>query len=281
MAIYSEKQAKYKLQIVATPIGNLSEISKRALEALNNAKTILCEDTKVTSKLLSALNIPKKYLISFQKFNENQKMSLALEKIKEGNCILVSDAGYPCISDPGYSLVNACYKENIFVEVINGPSSIMHAMVASGLNLNNFYFNGFLNASSYQRKLRLKELKEINIPIIFFESVHRIKQSLDDMNKILNEPFFVVCRELTKMNETIYRGYYNEIINEITEKGEFVIIVLQEKKQIKKDNLDELIIETKKLISTKNLKPKDAIKIVASESCYSPTQLYNEFIKAK
>ena len=281
MAIYKLNNSKHKLQIIATPIGNLNEVSKREIEALLNAKTILCEDTRVTGKLLSNLKIPKKYLINYQNFNENQKLNLALTKIKEGNCILVSDAGYPCISDPGYSLVNECYKNNIFVEIINGPSSIMHSVVVSGLNLNNFYFNGFLNASRYQRKKKLNELKNIKVPIIIFESVHRIKESLNDIYNVLNNPYLVVCRELTKLNETIYRGYYQDIIDEITEKGEFVIVVLQEEKEQKKISDTLLLREVNNLISSEKIKFKEAIKKVANEYGISSSQLYDKYLKTK
>ncbi|MCQ3907367.1 MAG: 16S rRNA (cytidine(1402)-2'-O)-methyltransferase [Mycoplasmoidaceae bacterium] len=274
-------EAKIKLQILATPIGNLDEISSRAIKALNDCECILCEDTRVTSKLLAKLNIHGKELISYQKFNENDKVDLALNKIKKYKTILCSDAGYPCLSDPGYALVNKCYENNIAVEIINGPSSMMHAIIASGLNLNNFYFNGFLPASKNQRIEKLKELCSINVPIVFFESVHRIKQSLLDIKEIFKNPYFVVCRELTKINETIYRGHYDEIINDVVEKGEFVVIV--QKSKIEKPSFfsKEDIIKSVNKMMNAGLSLKQASKQVALENDLQSSLVYNTFVESK
>lgn len=274
-------EAKIKLQILATPIGNLDELSSRAIKALQDCQCILCEDTRVTSKLLAKLNIHGKELISYQKFNENEKIELAFNKIKSCKTLLCSDAGYPCLSDPGYALVNKCYENNIAVEVINGPSSLMHSIVASGLNLNNFYFNGFLPASKNQRVEKLKELCSINVPIVFFESVHRIKQSLADIKEIFNDPYFVVCRELTKINETIYRGKYNDIINDVVEKGEFVVIV-QKQKQAKPSffSKEEIIKEVNKLMKD-GLSLKQASKEVARQQDLQASLVYNTVVENK
>lgn len=275
-------QAKIKLQILATPIGNLDEISSRAINALEHCECILCEDTRVTSKLLAKLNIHGKELISYQKFNENEKVELALKKIKSKKTILCSDAGYPCLSDPGYALVNKCYDNDIAIEVLNGPSSLIHSVVVSGLNLNNFYFNGFLPASKNQRVEKLKELSSLSVPIVFFESVHRIKQSLLDIKTYLNDPYLVVCRELTKLNETIYRGKYNEIIDDISEKGEFVIVVqmIKPKKEsfFSKDNI---IDQVNYLIKNKNMSLKQASKEVARQNDLQASLVYNTVVENK
>lgn len=274
-------QTKTKLQILATPIGNLDEITFRAINALKECECILCEDTRVTSKLLAKLNIHGKELISYQKFNENEKVEFALNKIKNKKTILCSDAGYPCLSDPGYALVNKCYENNIAVEILNGPSSVLHSVVVSGLNLNNFYFNGFLPASKNQRIEKLKELCSINVPIVFFESVHRIKQSLKDMKDIFNDPYFVVCRELTKLNETIYRGKYDEIINDLVDKGEFVVIV-QKQKQSKPSffSKEEIINKVNKLIKD-GLSLKKAAKEVARQAGLQASLVYNTVVESK
>lgn len=274
-------QAKIKLQILATPIGNLDEITFRAINALKECECILCEDTRVTSKLLAKLNIHGKELISYQKFNENEKVELALNKIKSKRTILCSDAGYPCLSDPGYALVNKCYENNIAVEILNGPSSVLHSVVVSGLNLNNFYFNGFLPASKNQRIEKLKELVSLNVPIVFFESVHRIKQSLADIKDIFNDPYFVVCRELTKLNETIYRGKYDEIINDLVDKGEFVVIV-QKQKQEKPSffSKKDIIARVNKLIKD-GQSLKQAAKQVARENNLQASLVYNTVVESK
>lgn len=273
-------QAKTKLQILATPIGNLEEITFRALKALKDCECILCEDTRVTSKLLSKIKITNKELISYQKFNENEKVALAIRKIKSKRTILVSDAGYPCVSDPGYALVNKCYEQGIAIEVLNGPSSIIHSIVASGLNLNNFYFHGFLPHSGSQRKERLKELKNINVPIVFFESVYRIKESLKDIKDIFDDPYIVVCRELTKMNETIYRGKYDEIINDIDERGEFVIVVNKQQPKPVHYDLKEAIKEVNLLVK-KGLSLKKASKEIALKYDVQTSLLYNAVVASK
>lgn len=274
-------EAQIKLQILATPIGNLDEITFRAINALKNCECILCEDTRVTSKLLAKLNIHGKELISYQKFNENEKVELALNKIKSKKTILCSDAGYPCLSDPGYALVNKCYENGIAVEILNGPSSVLHSVVVSGLNLNNFYFNGFLPASKNQRIEKLKELVSLNVPIVFFESVHRIKQSLLDIKEIFNNPYFVVCRELTKLNETIYRGKYDEIIDDIVDKGEFVVIVQKENKPKPTFfNKQDVINKVNKLIKVgKSL--KQAAKEIARELDMQASLVYNTVVESK
>ncbi len=274
-------EAKIKLQILATPIGNLDEITFRAIKALKDCECILCEDTRVTSKLLAKLDIHGKELISYQKFNENEKVKLALNKIKSKKTILCSDAGYPCLSDPGYALVNKCYENGIAVEILNGPSSLLHSVVVSGINLNNFYFNGFLPASKNQRVEKLKELCSINVPIIFFESVHRIKQSLKDIYEVFNDPYFVVCRELTKLNETIYRGKYNDIINDIVDKGEFVVIV-QKDKLVKPSffSKEEVINKVNQLIKS-GLSLKQAAKQVARELDLQASLVYNTVVENK
>ncbi len=275
-------QAKNKLQIIATPIGNLQELSFRAIDAFKKSQCILCEDTRITSKILAKFNIHNKQLISHQKFNENNNLNFIIKKIKTCPTVLCSDAGYPCISDPGYTLVNACYKNNIAIEVINGPSSLMHALTMSGLNIDNFYFNGFLPRNKTKRISKLKQLSNIYVPIVFFEAVHHINQTLEDICMIFHDPFMVICRELTKINETIYQGKYNEIINKIIPKGEFVIIV--DNKQIKKScniNQSNIINDVNALIKDKKTSLKQACKLIAKKINKNASFIYNIFIQSK
>jgi len=274
-------KANKKLQILSTPIGNLEEITFRAIKALKECECILCEDTRVTSKLLAYLQIQGKELISYQKFNENEKVDLAIQKILTKKTILVSDAGYPCVSDPGYALVNKCYENNIAIEVINGPNAAMHAAVASGLNLNNFFFNGFLPASKSQRIKRLQELDNITAPIIFYESVHRIKQSLTDIKDVFKDPYFVVARELTKINETIYRGKYDEIINDIDDRGEFVVIVQKYVEPKPTFYSKEEIVEQVNNLIASGLSLKQAAKQVALKNDMQASLVYNIVIESR
>ncbi len=275
-------ESQYKLQVIAVPIGNINEIAPRAIDALEKCDIIFCEDTRVTTKLLTILNISKKQLVSFQKFNENERADLAIDKIYKYRCVLVSDAGYPCISDPGYALVNKCHSNKIAVEVINGPSSITHMLAACGININNFYFVGFLNANKTQRIKKLKTLKDINVPIIFFESVHRILNMLDDVKQILNNPDIIVGRELTKKNETLYFGKADEISQELTIRGEFVVIIHNNSNNIKEEiSVEDIKKQLKKLL--KEHKPKEACKILAKKlnNEYTASSLYNSFINLK
>jgi len=274
-------QANKKLQILSTPIGNLEEVTFRAIKALKECECILCEDTRVTSKLLAKLDIHGKELISYQKFNENEKVDLAIQKILTKKTILVSDAGYPCVSDPGYALVNKCYENNIAVEVINGPNAAMHAAVASGLNLNNFYFHGFLPASKSQRIKRLQELDNITVPIIFYESVHRIKQSLADIKDVFKDPYFVVARELSKINETIYRGKYDEIINDIDDRGEFVVIVQKYVEPKPTFYSKEEIVEQVNNLIASGLSLKQAAKQVALKNDMQASLVYNIVVESR
>ena len=280
--IVNVTQSKNKLQIIATPIGNLQEISFRAIDAFKKCQCILCEDTRITHKILTKFNIHNKQLVSYQKFNESNNLNLIINKIKSCPTILCCDAGYPCVSDPGYTLVNECYRNNIAIEVINGPSSLMHALTISGLNIDNFYFNVFLPSNKTKRKNKLQQLSNFNVPIVFFEAVHRINQTLKDIFEILDDPFMVICRELTKINETIYRGKYNEIINKIILKGEFVIIVNNYHiNKINNDTKNNLINDIKILMKIKKLSLKQACKIIAKKINKKPSFLYNSFIQNK
>ena len=216
-----------RLYIVSTPIGNLKDITLRALETLEKVQFILCEDTRVTSRLLKHYNISKK-LISFNAVSEKKKIPNVIERIKSGdNCALVSDAGTPAISDPGVRLISKAIKEQIDVVPIPGTSAVITALTISGLPTDSFIFEGFLPQKKGRQK-KLKELAEERRTIILYESTYRIKKLVDELVEYLPERYVVVCRELTKKFEETWRGYPNEIkevIDEKISKGEFVIVV--------------------------------------------------------
>lgn len=212
------------LKVVATPIGNLSDISQRAIETLKNADVILCEDTRRTLKLLSHLEISKK-LISFNDNNSNQKIPQIIEKMKDDvEYALVSDAGMPVISDPGMKLVDACYQNEIAVDVIPGPSAAVCAVAASGLNASHFVFLGFLPRGSKLRKL-LRQMMEFEITIVFFESPYRIKETLNEICAISSTSRIFVAREMTKINQTFYRGNPCELSEKVNPIGEITVVV--------------------------------------------------------
>jgi len=218
---------KGKLYIVSTPIGNLKDITLRALETLEDVKFILCEDTRITSRLLNHYNISKK-LISFNAVSEKKKIPNVIERIKSGdNCALVSDAGTPAISDPGVRLISEAIKEQIDVVPVPGTSAVITALTISGLPTDSFIFEGFLPQKKGRQKI-LKELAEEKRTIIIYESTYRIKKLVYELAEYLPERYIVICRELTKKFEETWRGYPNEIkevIDEKISKGEFVVVI--------------------------------------------------------
>ena len=218
---------KGKLYIVSTPIGNLKDITLRALETLNETDFILCEDTRISSRLLKHYNISKE-LVSFNAISEKKKIPNVISRIKSGdNCVLVSDAGTPVISDPGGRLISEAIKENINIIPVPGTSAVITALTISGLPADSFVFEGFLPQKKGRQK-KIKELSEEKRTIIIYESTYRIKKLIDELHEYMTNRYIVVCRELTKKFEETWRGYPNEIkdvIQEKISKGEFVIVI--------------------------------------------------------
>ena len=215
------------IYIVSTPIGNLKDITMRALEVLQLADFILCEDTRKTSLLLKRYNIVKE-LISFNAHSEIKKIPSIIERIKNnGICALVSDAGTPLISDPGVRLISSAISEDIDIIPVPGPTALITALTISGLPTDSFVFEGFLPQKKGRQK-KLKELSDEKRTIIIYESTYRIKKLIDELNEYLPERYVVVCRELTKKFEETWRGYPSKIKNILDEKitkGEFVIVI--------------------------------------------------------
>ena len=212
------------LYIVATPIGNLKDITLRALEVLKSVDLIACEDTRVTSKLLARYEI-KKPLISYHQHSKLAKIDNIIEKLRSGKDVaLVSDAGTPNIDDPGGVLVDRAYEEDIEIITIPGPSALGAALAICGFPANSFLFLGFLPKKKGRQTL-FTALQNEKRMIVFYESVYRVKKSLNDFLEYLGDREVCVCREMTKKFETVYRGKISEVVNEIKEKGEFVIIV--------------------------------------------------------
>lgn len=215
------------LYLVATPIGNLSEVSERTISILSSVDVVAAEDTRNTGSLLSKLGI-KKELFSLREHNENEASEHVISLIKSGKKVAyVSDAGYPGISDPGYLLVQNALREDIRVSTVSGPCAFINALVASGLETNHFYFHGFLPAKDGEAKRELEQLKERKETLIFYESPHRINRMLVNLNDVLGNRKAVIARELTKINEEYIRGNLLELIeiDETTLKGEMVVLV--------------------------------------------------------
>ena len=255
------------LFVIATPIGNLNDISPRALEALRSVDLIACEDTRHSSKLLNHFGI-RKPLESYHDFNEEKKAQQLLSRIREGlNVALVSDAGTPAVSDPGYRLVRACRENGINVVAIPGPNAAMTALSASGIPSDEFLFVGFLPAKSAARREKLESLHGISATLIFYEAPHRIDETLQDMVEVLGDREACLARELTKIHEEYVFGKLSEIIPKVTRLGEFVIIVSGGKS------------ESRTEINFEGLTRKDLLKILAEKTGIPKKQLYDALLK--
>ncbi len=221
-------EAGGKLSVTATPIGNLEDISRRALRILQEADLIAAEDTRVTRKLLTRYEI-KTPMISFFEHNERVRIPQLIAKMRDGAHIAqVSDAGTPGVSDPGYRLINACLDAGIKVEVVPGPTALIAALALSGLPSDRFLFLGFPPSKSGGRRRLLEEVKEERGTLILYESPYRIKQTLADIADILGDRQVVVARELTKRFEETIRGTATQILEKLGEKnvkGEIVLVV--------------------------------------------------------
>lgn len=219
------------LSIVATPIGNLGDITVRAKQVLSDVSAIICEDTRVTGGLLHILEMPKKELISLHGYTDARKLEGMIDRLKSGEHLaMVSDAGTPGISDPGYTLVSRCRTEGIPMEVIPGPSAFLAALSVSGLPINHFLYLGFLPLKKGRQTL-MKTFATTEHTIVFYESVHRIEKTLSELSEALaSQPdrAVVVCRELTKLHEEIVNTTVDQlplIAKSITKKGEFVVVI--------------------------------------------------------
>jgi len=216
------------LYLVSTPIGNLEDITLRALKVLQKADLLAAEDTRHTGILLKHYNLDKS-IISYHDFNKNRKAPFLIEQLKASKSVaVISDAGTPGISDPGYHLVQLAIRENIRVVPVPGASAFLSALVASGLPTDKFVFEGFLSPKPGKRRKRLKELQEEKRTIIFYESPHRFIRMLDDVAEILGQRKMVIARELTKKFEEIIRGTPEEIKRYFGErkiKGELVVLI--------------------------------------------------------
>lgn len=264
------------LYLVATPIGNLSEMSPRAIETLQNADIIACEDTRVTGKLLSFFNI-KKPLVSLREHNEVSEAGKLITRILAGEKVAyASDAGYPCISDPGAKLVQLALQNGINVSTISGPNAGLNALVASGLDTSHFYFHGFLNAKESVARNELQEMIKRKETIILYEAPHRIMKTLNMLFEILGDRQVCLARELTKQHEEFIRGPLSELVelDSTTLKGEMVLIVEGRKDEVKPDLNNEEIYRMVKNFVGMGMSTKDAIKRVSEITEISKNQVY-------
>ncbi|MFZ8848595.1 MAG: 16S rRNA (cytidine(1402)-2'-O)-methyltransferase [Minisyncoccia bacterium] len=215
-----------KLYIVPTPIGNLKDITIRALEILKEVDYIICEDTRRTNILLNHYHIKNKKLISYFAPKEDQKIPFLLEIIKKYKSALVVDAGMPGISDPGYKLIKACLENNLEIEVLPGPSAFLTALVGSGLPTDKFLFLGFLPKKGLKKYL--ERIKELDVTIIFYESPKRLERTLKTIDEVLGNCKIAIAREISKIYEEYLRGDLKEIISRLKDKklkGEITFVL--------------------------------------------------------
>ena len=253
------------LYLIATPIGNLKEMSPRALEIISEMDIIAAEDTRNAFSLLANYGI-KKELFSLREHNEIEASKKLLEKINEGKKVAyMSDAGYPCISDPGYFLVQEMIKNGIAVSTVSGSSAFINALVASGLETKHFFFYGFLSAKENEAREEILTLKDRKETIILYEAPHRIAKTLNLLKDGLGNRQVCLSRELTKINEEYIRGSLEELceLDESTIKGEIVLIVEGNKKETQID--DNKITARVTYFVKLGLSQKDAINVVAEE----------------
>ncbi len=268
-----------KLYIVATPIGNLEDITLRALRILKEVDIIAAEDTRHTLKLLNHYDITK-HLISYHRHNEEIKSKIIIEKLKNGeNIALVSDAGTPGISDPGEDVIKLAIKENIEVIPIPGACAMINALICSGINTNEFNFLGFLPLNKKLRRDKLEEIKQSSKTIIIYEAPHKMKNTLGDLKEIIGSRQVVLAKEITKIHEEFIRGTIDELIEKSDNlKGEFVIII-DRNYENKENKLLELTLEQhynfyKKQELTKN----DIIKKIAKDRNVNKNEIYQYFL---
>lgn len=271
--------AKPTLYLVPTPIGNLQEMTPRALEILNKVDLIAAEDTRNTKKLLMAYGINKP-LVSHHEHNQAQSIPMLLDALNEGKSIaVVSDAGYPLVSDPGANLVKEAIAQDHCVVSCSGANAAMNALVASGLPCHHYLFYGFLDSKSSKRKKQLEELKMFPYTIVFYEAPHRIEAMLQDVYEVFGDRDLCLARELTKLHEEYLRGRVSEVLEVAgTRKGEMVVVVDGYHAEAEEVQLEDLVEKIDALIET-GTKTKEAIKQVAKEYNVSKNELYDAYHK--
>lgn len=269
--------SKGTLYIVSTPIGNLSDISKRAMEVLAVVDFIAAEDTRRTMALLNALEIQNK-VISFHEHSSENKAAHIIARIKEGeNCALVSDAGTPIISDPGENLVQLAVDADIIVEAIPGPTALIAALSVSGLDASKFVFEGFLPKGSARNKVLAQALEQ-PYTTIFYESPHQLLQTVSEIAALYPNRQMVVCKELTKLYEQTMRGEARELaakLNALDEiKGEYVILVEGYQQPSEEEISQNEIVKHLKIVQKYGLRTKDAAKLVGELLHIGKNQVY-------
>jgi len=267
------------LYVVATPIGNLEDISRRALRILREVKLIAAEDTRKTKRLLTTYDI-KTPMTSYHEHNKQTKLDYILGCLKDGDVALVSEAGMPGMSDPGYELIAAASRQAIPVIPIPGPSAVITALVVSGLPTDRFLYIGFLTRKASARQRFLESVSHEYGTMVALESPHRLLAALNDILLTLGDRQIAVCRELTKVHEEVFRGTVNQAIKHFTEpRGEFTLVI-EGKRVENKPQLTEAIEKQLHYMYLSGATAKEAIAKVAGETGLSRKELYRAWLKS-
>ncbi|MFO7944467.1 MAG: 16S rRNA (cytidine(1402)-2'-O)-methyltransferase [Anaerolineales bacterium] len=264
------------LFVVATPIGNLEDITYRAVRILDEVSLIAAEDTRTTGKLLDHYQIST-HLTSYHEHNKEKKIATLIDHLREGNLALVSDAGTPGISDPGFNLIRAVLKAGHAVVPIPGPSSLIAALSASGLPTDSFHFLGYIPRKSSHRKKVFQAIKDEPYTLIFLESPHRILDSLPEMDEVFGDRDITVARELTKLHEEIFRGSLTEAVEHFRSqepRGEFTLVVKGASPLDQKWSREKLLDELQKLQREDKLPPSKIAKDIAERSKWARRTVY-------
>ena len=275
------------LYIVSTPIGNLEDITLRALRVLKEVSLIACEDTRQTQKLLNHFDIATK-TVSYHEHNEQERAAELIVRLEAGEAIaVVSDAGTPGVSDPGYRLVTLALRHSIPVIPVPGASALLSALTASGLGTDHFEFRGFLSAKHGQRKTELEQVREREYTMVFYEAPHRIVETLEDIVEVMGaERPVVLARELTKLHEEFVRGSAREVFEKLRHrengvKGEIVLLIGAAERAAKQAPKADVAARLQTIMREQQLDEKSALKILAKESGVGKSELYRELQRVK
>ncbi len=269
------------LYVVGTPIGNLSDLSPRAVETLSEVDFIAAEDTRVTLKLLNHFGI-KKPMVSYYEHNKRERGEIICERILAGeNCAIVTDAGMPCISDPGEDLIKLCEEKGIKTIVIPGPSAVISALAVSGLETGRFCFEGFISVNKKSRKEHLESLKNERRTMIFYEAPHKLPTTLKDLYSAFGERKLSIVREITKIHEEVIRTTTKTAAEELADsgiKGEIVLVLEGKKDEDNESYTLEQAVELARKLIENGVKKGDAAKEIASLTGFKKNEIYKEII---
>lgn len=274
-----------KLYLVGTPIGNLGDMTYRAVETLKSVNFVCAEDTRVTAKLLNYFDI-KVPLLSYHEHNAKTAGMQVVNRIMAGeDAAIVTDAGMPCISDPGEDLVKLCAENGVEINVVPGPSAVVSALAVSGLDTSRFAFEGFLSVTKKQRFSHLAQVKDCTSTMIFYEAPHKLLYTLKDMLEYFGDRKISLCRELTKIHEEVFRTTLSKAVEYYSvnkPKGEFVLVIEGAKAEdiTQAETLEQALEQVQNLVS-KGMRGADACKETAKATKFSKSELYAMLLEQK